>query len=242
VTLGRLRTNAARVGLCCVLALACLVASTARPAEPADAGATPTALLLPVNFRVYESSIGNAEPIPDLTQLVRRYLAEGIGKILPVRAGLAVRPLPELTTEEKAIVQEHLLLATRIVAQAADYANAPWRPRRARLDLSFGDGLAFLRERTGARYALVVDGFEFKQSVGAAIMGSTFGGGSIPDQTWVRLVLLDLEHGRLAWFNDAKIPPRMYGGGAVHMLDDRVMRKTLQSALEPYPKIPVLSD
>jgi len=223
------------------LALTVLSVALGSPASRA-ADAAPVALIVPVAFRVYESSIGTVESVGPWTNLARHYLALAAQDTVHARAGFEVRLMPELGATDAATLQEHIALVNRMLAQSADYERSPWRARRPMLDLAFGDGLAFLHERTGADYLVIVEGHQVKQSAGAVVLRSLTGAGAVNGGTALGIALLDIRNGRLAWFNNMSAHAGAYGGGGRDMLNYEVARATLRSLLEPYPKIPTLAD
>jgi hypothetical protein len=225
------------------LALAVLCVALGSPAPRAAAAeATPVALIVPVAFRVYESSIGTVESVGPWTNLARHYLALAAQDAMHARTGFDVRLMPELGATDAATLQEHIALVNRMLAQSADYERAPWRARRPMLDLAFGEGLAFLHERMGADYLVFIEGHQVKQSAGAVVLRSLTGAGAVNGGTALGIALLDIRNGRLAWFNNMSAHAGAYGGGGRDMLNYEVARATLRSLLEPYPKIPTLAD
>jgi hypothetical protein len=225
--------------LCHTIGIAVIVLGT--PTATA-ADAAPVALIAKVDFHVYESSIGTVEGVQNWSNLARRYLALAAKETLHARAGFDVRPLPELSPADATILQEHIALVMRMLAQSADYERRPWRSRRNQLDLAFGPGLAFLHEQSGADYLVLVDGHQVKQSAGAVMMRSFTGGGAVNGHTTLGIALLDIRSGRIAWFNNMAAHDGKYGGGGTDMLNYDVARETLRSLLEPYPAIPTLAD
>lgn len=199
-------------------------------------------VLLPVEFTVYQRGVGAGEVVADWTSAARSNLASAAVTVLNERAGLQLVPMPELSPDEQKVLHEHNALFQLIVFSANDLNGGVWITRRVDFDRSFGDGLRFLHDKSGADYALIINGSQVKQSGGgvfaqiamAALGVLTPGGG-----TYLYATLVDLEHGELKWFN-AKTGVEVMGftGSDVRAPDEAAV--TLRKLFAPYPIIPAL--
>ena len=83
----------------------------------------------------------------------------------------------------------------------------PWQSVRDAADFRVGDGLAFLREASGADYAFVMSGAEIRQTGGsifmqlaiAGVLGAYVPGGG----TYMYAGIVDLRSGQITWYNSS---------------------------------------
>lgn len=218
----------------------------AEPVTPAPAPAATTparVVLLPVEFSVYQQGMGSGELVADWTEAARANLGEAATSVLRERAGLQLVPMPVLGTEEQQALREHVALFKLVVSSAHSMPGGAWDARRADFDRRFGEGLRFLRERSGADYAVLIDGAQLKQSGGsifAQIALAALGVGMPGGGTYLTASLIDLQAGEIKWFN-AKMGAEVLGvtGSDIRQLDEA--KVTLRKLFEPYPTIPALA-
>jgi hypothetical protein len=201
-------------------------------------------LLVPVEFSVYEQGLNTSEIVADWTEAARANLVTAATEVLRERAGLQVVPMPTLEPAEQEVLREHLALVKLVVQQASSMTGPAWNSRKPEFDRRLGDGLQFLREKSGAEFAILIDGSQLKQSGGrvltqialAGLGGSApFGGG-----TYLSSSLIDLLGGEVKWFN-ARFGDEAFGitRSDLRQLDDA--KATVRKLFEPYPAIPALT-
>jgi hypothetical protein len=207
------------------------------------AGVRPKVLVLPVDVTVYQLSAAGPEAIPEWTTAARTNLSEGLGIVMANHAGLDYTALPEMSAEERQVLDDYVAVAKLVNLQGQALKARDWETRRAEFDRHLGDGLAFLRQRTGADYAVLVHGAQVEQSGGliatqllAAAAGIVLvaGGG-----THVSATVLDLSSGDVKWFNTAN-GAEIFGVGTLDMRKPESTAKVLEKLFEPYPSIPAL--
>lgn len=189
--------------------------------------------------------------MPDWTEAARRNLTAAAQDTLKGIGGLEVTAMPELTADEAATLHDHVAVAQLIVSAGVEHKSGEWRKHRADFDRSFGDGLQFLRDRTGADYLLVIDGTQVHQSGGRAAMRilgtlaaaaagvivvTTGGGGQV-----VNACLLDLSNGQVAWFNSSRAIDIFASAGA-DLRDAAATQGAVKKLFAAYPSIPALAD
>jgi hypothetical protein len=209
-------------------------------------------LLVPVEFSVYEQGLNTSEIVADWTEAARANLVTAATEVLRERAGLQVVPMPTLEPAEQEVLREHLALVKHIVLQANSMSGGAWNDRKPDFDRRFGDGLQFLRERSGADFVILIDGSQVKQSGGrvvsqlallgilGAVGGTPVVGGAPGGGTYLSSSLIDLVGGEVKWFN-ARYGQEAFGmtRSDLRQLDDaKVM---LRKLFEPYPAIPALT-
>lgn len=212
--------------------------------ETAEPVATPAkVLLLPVEFSVYQKGVGTGEIVADWTEAARANLAAAATDVLGERAGLQLVPMPTLDAAEQERLREHVALVKLIVVQANGLNSGAWKSRKADFDRRFGDGLGFLREKSGADFAILIDGSQLKQSGGSiftqvalAAIGAYVPGGG----TYLTSSLLDLQAGEVKWFN-ARFGAEALGITGSDIRDLGEAKATLRKLFEPYPAIPALT-
>jgi hypothetical protein len=218
---------------------------------PPPAATTPTptpvvrAVLLPVDFTVYELSAAGREAVPDWTAQAKANLEAGLREVLGERAALEVVPLPELSAVEQRELDRHLAVVKLIVAQSPALKTSAWAPRRAEFDRTLGPGLAWLRERAGADMAVFVHGTQVEQSAGLVatqLLALAAGVVLVPGgaNKFVATSLLDLGTGEVRWFNSTAGGDAL-GLGTIDFRNPDTGARTLRKLVEPYPEIPVLN-
>jgi len=225
------------------------------PSSPATLPTTPTAdaatplthkVLLPMQFTVYQTAVGSGlEAVPDWTESARSNLASSLGTVLQTKGAYAVVPMPDLSAAEQATLRDELGLARVIVTNGAHYRHGDWHKHRENFDPSIGDGLAFLHERTGADYAVLVDGLQIKQSGGAIFMqialaaaGVAVVGGA---GTTVSVAVIDLNQGVVSWFNHS-MGVEAFGISGTDVRNPTTAQSVLTKLLSAYPSVPALAD
>ena len=146
------------------------VAAAITPVEAAPAAGVHKVLMLPTGFTEFQNAVSGLEAIPGWTQAARKNLNDAARDTLQATGGLQLEPLPDLTPEESVILHDYIAVAQRIVGAGVQYKSSEWHKHREAFDRSFGDGLRFLHERTGADYALLIDGSQVQQSGGRLAM------------------------------------------------------------------------
>jgi hypothetical protein len=212
------------------------------PEEPVSAPAK--VLLVPVEFSVYEKGLNTSEIVADWTEAARANLATAATEVLGERAGLQLVPMPVLEPAEQEALHEHLALVKLVVLQASSMSGSAWNRRKPDFDRRLGDGLQFLREKSGADFVILIDGSQVKQSGGsvftqialAGILGVGVPGGG----TYLSSSLIDLVAGEVKWFN-ARYGLEGFGmtNSDLRQLDDA--KAMLRKLFEPYPAIPALT-
>lgn len=217
--------------------------SNATAGEPAPAEVHKV-ILLPVEFTVYEQSAGGGtEAVPDWTDAARRNLSASAEAVLQSRARLQLVAMPELTPDEAKVLHEHVGLARLVITQGRLLPGGPWNQRKADFDRGLGPGLEFLVQKTGAEYAVLLNGAQYKQSAGSvlsqlalAAMGVGVGGGG----TFLSGSLIDLKHGEVAWFN-TQMGMQILGMTGSDVRKSDSAESVLRKLFEPYPVIPALA-
>ena len=168
-------------------------------------------VLMPIDVELFSLSAGGvAEPRADWTEAALRHM-NGAMTAKTSALGLNATLMSEQAADEFAEqVGLHAAVARSIALHHG--MGGVWRlpTKEDRLDWSFDDSMKPLHEKTGARYALFVwvrDSYASAERkaamVAMAVIGAAFGAGIIlagGSQTGYAS-LVDLETGRVVWFN-----------------------------------------
>lgn len=165
-------------------------------------------VLLPVEITVKEMSAGGVvEKDPAWSSRASAAVREALLGYAGGGARMELLTLPELTGDEEAAVHEHLALY-QVVGKSAYFFTSGqikgWEHKGRHFDYTLGDGLMFLRERTGAGLGLIVLGEDTATTTGRKAMAVLFAsvGGAIPmGHAFLVAGLVDLETGDLLWLN-----------------------------------------
>ncbi len=223
----------------------------ARESETAAAeklGATPAIVVLPPEFVVYQQSVGATEPVPEWTQAAQANLQQAAAAVLSSDGRFELRTLPDLDEAQRAQLREHVELFKVIsmnIEGVVKLGGKPWQSVRDAADFRVGDGLAFLRESSGADYAFVMSGAEIRQTGGsifmqlaiAGVLGAYVPGGG----TYMYAGIVDLRTGQVTWYNSS-LGVAVFGmGGAAKTDQEAGAAKSIATLFNTYPASPGLA-
>jgi hypothetical protein len=222
-------------------------------AQPATAAVATTAgdrpiVILPPEFMVYQLSVGGAEPVPELTKAATENLLASATAALKAQPGFRLLELPAMDEAAQATLREHVELF-KIIAFNLDFTvkagGKPWQDVRDHTDFSVGEGLRFLREKTGADYAFVLAGIERRQSGGSIFMQFALAAAGIGIATgagsYVYCGIIDLRSGQLTWFG-SKAGSKEFGiGSSANAAKKEGAESTVAAIFKSYPESPGLN-
>lgn len=164
-------------------------------------------LVLPVTVSISEISAGGVvqeDPIwskegeSAMTLAVKEYFTK--------RGATSLQSMPEMSDEEEELVHEHILLYDAVASQAYIAANIPaygWSHLAADFHYTLGNGLRFLKQKSGADAALIVIGYDSISTGGrkAMVAIAALAGVGMPlGSSKVLVGIVDLEDGDILWF------------------------------------------
>jgi hypothetical protein len=115
--------------------------------------------------------------------------------------------MPKLDGEDAERVESHIGLYDRLAYAIYIYGrglDGGWQHKKTQWDYTLGDGLAFLREKTGADTALIFTGADIISSGGrraAFAVGLLLGVGIPIGQSFITVGLADLKTGEIRWMS-----------------------------------------
>lgn len=192
------------------LAAGCLTSVAA-----ADAAAMrPKAVLLAPKVVVYDAGIRRNYTSDVDKESTRANLTTSLMDVARTSANFDIVPAPTLTADEQDAVDEvSAVLEALVPLKGQPDPSGLAGDRHAPVDWHVGRPLAFLRERTGADFALVTIAYQVGQTPEAAVLGTGIAVAGtllvapmLPPITpsFVAACLVDLRTGELAWFKVAR--------------------------------------
>lgn len=232
-----------RRGLCALALLALTLAAAPaaagnlhyslleNPARPFPA----RLVLLPPQVTVREVAAGGImERVPEWTRWASDNIRDELLVGLGWRPEFTLLPVPELTPAEQERLDQYLA-TYMVVGIAAHWATtaggSAWAHKREHFDYTVGEGLAFLREKTGADAALLVIAEDYVSSSerkAARLIGALFGLGIPGGQAVVSIGVVDLNNGDLLWLHHSQ-------SGSKDLKDRESVRQMLSEALATLP-------
>ena len=160
-------------------------------------------LLAPPDIELFEISAGGVpEPRADWTDAARKLMR---AEIEQRRGSLGVETveLDETTADEFGeLLSLHAAIAQSIALH--QFGGVPLPTKNGQLDWSFADAMKPLEDRTGARYGLFIwvrDGYSSASRKAAIFIAAALGVGLGGGQQSAYASLVDLDSGRVLWFN-----------------------------------------
>lgn len=201
--------------LALLLAATLLVSACAAPAKHSVHQRLSTAqnspkkvLLMPADVVVKEISAGGlAEKVDDWTKQAAANVNTGVRRYVEQKGRLQVMPMPTLSAEEQAKLDQHIALYDVVGSDAFLFgksADPAWAHKRTQFDYTLGDGLAFLKQKSGADAAIFVTGVDHVSSSGrkaAFVVGALLGVGIPLGSSLLHVGVVDLATGDLLWTN-----------------------------------------
>jgi hypothetical protein len=165
-------------------------------------------LLMPPQMFVAEMSAGGViQKQDDWTKQANENLLAAAETHARENGRFETMRMPALSPEEAEIVESHIGLYDRVASAIHAYGqgrDSGWELKKSEWDYTLGDGLAFLREKTGADSALIFVGADIISTGGrkAAFTVGLLIGIAIPlGQSFITVGLADLKTGEIQWLS-----------------------------------------
>ena len=190
------------------LAMAAYSAANPRLASLPEAERPKKILLLPPQMFVAEMSAGGViQKQDDWTRAASENLLAAVEAYFRDSGGLEALRMPALDNDDGDRVESHIGLYDRVAYAIYIYGRGldnGWQHKKAEWDYTLGEGLAFLREKTGADTALIFTGADIISTGGrkAAFAVGLMLGIAIPvGQSFISVGLADLKTGEIRWMS-----------------------------------------
>lgn len=165
-------------------------------------------LLLPPQMFVAELSAGGViQKQDDWTRQANENLLTATEAYFRESGRFEALRMPLLDSQDAETVVSHIGLYDRVAYAIYIYGrglSSGWQHKKAEWDYTLGEGLAFLREKTGADAALIFTGADIIASGGrkAAFAAGLLLGIAIPvGQSFISVGLADLRSGDIRWLS-----------------------------------------
>ena len=165
-------------------------------------------LVLPVSVSIREISAGGVvQEDPIWSKEGESVMTLAVNEFFAKRGTTtSLKTMPELSNEEEELVHEHILLYDAVASQAYIAANVPaygWSHLATDFHYTLGNGLRFLKQKSGADAALIVIGYDNISTGGrkALVAIAALAGVGMPlGSSKVLVGVVDLEDGDILWF------------------------------------------
>ena len=175
-----------------------------------EARAPKKVLIMPVDITVSEISAGGVtEEVPEWSETARQNVRTAIAQHAATEKRLKMLTMPVLTDSEQKMINSHLALYELVAGSAfilPRFGGEAWQHKVHHFDYTLGDGLQFLREKTGADAALFVIGSDQISSAerqAAMVAAAILGVGLPPGVSFISTGVVDLHTGDILWLNYA---------------------------------------
>ena len=210
-------------------------------AESPEVRAPKKVLLLPSDITVGELSAGGMiEKVDDWSKQASSQIDSALRTALRSRNDFRVIEMPSLSKDEQERVEQYRALYDQVASAAFLYNGPGWEHKKDRFDYTLGNGVQFLKQRTGADAALFVVGQDRVSSGGRktlAFMTAAFGYALHMGQSFVSAAIVDLNTGDVLWLNYVIKPEDLLGILSKDMRQADGATQMVRNVLSNYPGI-----
>lgn len=193
-------------------------------------------LLLPADIDVMEISAGGVpEKVEAWSKQAKSNIKQSLHKTIGAGQNFELIELPEMAASEKEVLEQYLAFYGVVGGDAFVFGRSPdpaWQHKTKNFDYTLGNGLRFLKQRTGADTALFVVGSDQISTGGrkaAMVLGAMLGMTIPVGMTFVSVGLVDLDSGDILWLNYD------FGGGDWDIRDQADTDKLIANIFRDYP-------
>lgn len=178
--------------------------------ESPETRAPKKVVLLPADITVGEMSAGGVvERVDDWSKQANAAVNAAIRTHISTRNDLQLVEVAGLSNDDLARVEQHRALYDQVAGAAFIYNGPGWEHKRERFDYTLGNGLRFLKQKTGADAAIFVIGNDRISTGGRkalAFLGAAFGVGIQVGYSFLTAGIVDLNTGDVLWLDYAVKP------------------------------------
>jgi hypothetical protein len=199
--------------------------------EAPEARAPKKFILLPADITVNELSAGGVtEKVEEWSIKATQNVEKSIRAHIAAKRGVQLVELPPLSGNERENVEQYRALYDQVAYAAFTYGRG-WPHKNERFDYGVGNGLKFLREKTGADAAIFCIGVDSKSTGGrkaAFIFAAAFGVAIPMGTSFLNIGIVDLATGDILWYS--------YDVSQTMNLDEPIdVDRLVANVLENYP-------
>ncbi|HEY3645418.1 MAG TPA: hypothetical protein VGM16_08780 [Gammaproteobacteria bacterium] len=181
-------------------AFACSASAAAPAAAPAPSAAPHTplkVLLLPSDIKIITLGVASTEEATDDSARMTAATDAALHNILANSQSFKLLATPTLSADEQAVLKQHVALYHIEAEDAYGFSvrGGVWKDALEDFDYSIGPGLAFLKQRSGADYGLVVFGGDGESTGANLFFGNRVGRNHLYGG------LIDLATGNVLWLH-----------------------------------------
>lgn len=164
-------------------------------------------LLLPSEIKIFNITAGGGmDEAPDATAKMTAETDAELRRALATSPVFHIVELPPLSPDEQSVLKEHIALYKLAAedAEKVDSLGGDWKHQLEHFEYTIGPGLSFLRQRSGADYALIVFGGDGESTGGRQamnVLGAILGAGMVEGRNYLYAGLIELSTGKLTWLN-----------------------------------------
>jgi hypothetical protein len=205
--------------------------------RPQEANLPKKLLILPTDISVHEIAAGGVvDKVEDWSREARQHAKNAIQAHFQKRNDVQLIELPVLSKDDQFKLEQYQALYFAVAHSALIHTHGihEWPHKRQFFDYSLGNGLRFLREKTGADAAIFVIGEDFvasssyrAQLVVAALFGVVIPAG----HSLLSAGIVDLHSGDVLWLDHAL----NFGGRDLRKAED--VDQMMAQMLRNYPGV-----
>jgi hypothetical protein len=230
-----------------IISVGLAINPAATAAEEVDAAAKEPlkVVVLPARAHVLAVGYASAEESQEWSTSASANLDAAVREIAGARPDLLTREMPGISADEHRAIDEFVsVVSLSGVAINDSFFSMIATTQASVLDRTFGPSLVFLQDTADADYALATFACQFEQTKRVAALGALVGlplltngviYGTPPTSiSYVALFLMDLQTGKLRWFN-VETGHEVAGYNFTDLRDPESARKVVSSLLREYP-------
>lgn len=197
-----------------------------------DAKPSHDLVILPADIQIFEMGVSETEEVPEWTNTGRKLVDSEVSDSIAQIEQFKVQQLPELTTEEKALLDQYTELYYPVVdAEILRTRDPAWNQDNLRTETTLGPGLSFLKEKYNIDYAVFVSGQDYISTGGRKIVALLAAAANVHVSmgfSYLTVGIVDTETGHVIWNN-------LVLSQELGFLTDEDVTKAVTAALETLP-------
>jgi len=170
-----------------------------------DAKPSHDLVILPADIQIFEMGVTESEEVPEWTETGRQLVDSEVSDSIAQIEQFKVRELPNLTTEEKTLLDQYTELYYPVVdAEILRSRDPAWNQNSLSTETTLGPGLQFMKGKYNIDYAVFVSGQDYISTGGRKLTAflAAAAGVAIPmGFSYLTVGVVDTETGHVIWNN-----------------------------------------